>query len=245
MKKTLFAGMLMGLALTACDNSDKQVAKSNEETAVTETLEPCAIKFAGLDFTQAKNNGAKGVTVAGDTLKYVAGPQTDYFHSPSGDKTDNSPVIFTEIDNTKPFTFTAKVEPKFTETGTYSAGVVYAYENSDHCQKICFEQDEYGDHRVVTVRTIGTSDDNNHQSIPGESVYMRLSSDGTQLGTYYSEDGKTWKMARLYKNDFPEKLLIGLSSQSPKDNEHTCHFTDVSLVNEATADFRNGKLANE
>ena len=149
------------------------------------------------------------------------------------------------IDNTKPFTFTDKVQREFTETGTYSAGVLYAYENDTHSQKLCFEQDEYGVHRVVSVRTIGTSDDNNHQAIFGEWVYMRLSSDGTTLGSYFSEDGETWHMARLYKNDFPKKLLLGLSSQSPKDNTHTCFFTEVLLKKEAVANYRIGKLNGE
>lgn len=69
------------------------------------------------------------------------------------------------------------------------------------------------------------------------------SSDGTTLGSYFSEDGKIWRMARLYKNDFPEKLLIGISSQSPKDNEHTCLFTEVSLTDKPVADFRKGNIA--
>lgn len=208
-------------------------------------LTPCDVTVGSVRFDRAKNGANGVVSVENDTLKFVAGPQTDYFRSPDGTVVNNSPVIFTEIDNTKPFTFTARVNPQFTPEGTYSAGVIYAYENDTHSQKVCFEQDEYGDHRVVTVRTIGASDDNNHQSIQGSSVYMRLSSDGTTLGTYYSEDGEEWHMARLYKNDFPEKLLLGLSSQSPKDNEHICYFTEISLADKATSDFRNGKLTEE
>lgn len=228
----------MGIALTACtDTNNKQ-----QEARQTETLAPCDITFDGVHFTSQKNNAESGISITDDTLKFTAGAQTDYFRSPDGSVVNSSPVIFTEIDNTKPFTFTAKIEPQFTKTGTYSAGVLYAYESDTHCQKMCFEQDEYGDHRVVTVRTIETSDDNNHQSISGSSVYMRLSSDGKQLGSYYSEDGNTWRMARLYKNDFPKRLLIGLSSQSPKDDAHTCYFTEVSIVSKVVADFRNGKL---
>ena len=49
-------------------------------------------------------------------------------------------------------------------------------------------------------------------------------------------------MARLYKNDFPEKLLLGLSSQSPKDDAHTCFFTEVVLTDKAVSDFRKGNL---
>lgn len=229
----------MSILMTGC-------AESKPDAAVEkETLSSCNVKLSNIQFTQAKNGAENNVTVFNDTLKFVAGPQTDYFRSPDGTVINNSPVIFTEIDNTKPFTFTAKVEPQFTLTGTYSAGVLYVYENDTHNQKLCFEQDENGAHRVVTVRTIGTSDDNNHQSIEGPSVYMRISSDSKQIGSYYSEDGKTWRMARLYKNDFPEKLLLGVSSQSPKDNEHTCYFSEVSIIETAVPDFRSGKLDNE
>ncbi|MEO4794504.1 DUF1349 domain-containing protein [Bacteroides uniformis] len=239
MNKHSYFGLLMSILMTGC-------AESKPDAAVEkETLSSCNVKLSNIQFTQAKNGAENNVTVFNDTLKFVAGPQTDYFRSPDGTAINNSPVIFTEIDNTKPFTFTAKVEPQFTLTGTYSAGVLYVYENDTHNQKLCFEQDENGAHRVVSVRTIGTSDDNNHQSIEGLSVYMRISSDGKQIGSYYSEDGKTWRMARLYKNDFPEKLLLGLSSQSPKDNEHTCYFSEVSIIETAVPNFRSGKLDNE
>ncbi len=239
MNRHLYFGLLMSILMTGC-------AESKPDAAVEkETLSSCNVKLSNIQFTQAKNGAENNVTVFNDTLKFVADPQTDYFRSPDGTVINNSPVIFTEIDNTKPFTFTAKVEPQFTLTGTYSAGVLYVYENDTHNQKLCFEQDENGAHRVVSVRTIGTSDDNNHQSIEGPSVYMRISSDGKQIGSYYSEDGKTWRMARLYKNDFPEKLLLGLSSQSPKDNEHTCYFSKVSIIETAVPNFRSGKLDNE
>lgn len=250
MRKQYILGALVGILMTGCgnsngDNATENNAPSDEVATETVQLSPVDITFGNVKFDKAKNEDAGNISVNGDTLKFVAGPKTDYFRSPDGSVVNSSPVIFTEIDNTKPFTFTAKATPEFTETGTYSAGVLYAYENDFHCQKLCFEQSEDGLHRVVTVRTNGTSDDNNHQIIPGKYVYMRLSSDGTTLGSYYSEDGKEWHMARLYKNDFPEKLLLGISSQSPKDDEHTCYFTEMSLIDKATTDFRNGKLAEE
>lgn len=250
MKRHYIFAMLVSIIMTGCAGTgtkDNTTDNMTDQETATETIEltPCDITVGGVRFTKAKNMSAGKIETSADSMMFVAGGRTDYFRSPDGMVVGNAPVIFTEIDNTKPFTFTAKVKPLFTETGTYSAGVLYAYENDTHSQKMCFEQDEYGDHRVVTVRTIGTSDDNNHQSIPGESVYMRLSSDGTTLGSYYSADGKEWHMARLYKNDFPEKLLLGISAQSPKDNEHTCYFSEVSLVNEPTTDFRKGNLANE
>ena len=224
MKKLVFIVIITSLAMTGCTQkeSEKKTGSSDKKvTTESVKLATCNINVGGIRFTKSKNGGENGITLLGDTLKFVAGPQTDYFRSPDGSVVNNSAV------------------------GTYSAGVLYAYENDTHCQKLCFEQDEYGDHRVVSVRTIGTSDDNNHQVIIGPHVYMRLSSDGTTLGSYFSEDGKIWHMARLYRNDFPEKLLLGLSSQSPKDNEHTCYFTEVSLKQEVVPDFRIGKLNEE
>ena len=254
MKRHYAFGLLVtGIMMTGCANEGSDTAPSNGAATETETqaemetaaLTPCDITIGGVKFDKAKNIGGGKVVVKNDTMTFMAGPQTDYFRSPDGSVVNSSPVIFTEVDNTKPFTFTAKVEPRFTENGTYSAGVLYAYENDLHSQKLCFEQSEDGLHRVVTVRTIGTSDDNNHQVIPGKHVYMRLSSDGQTLGSYYSEDGQTWHMARLYRNDFPAKLLLGISSQSPKDDSHTCVFTEVSLLGEPTSDFRCGKLPEE
>ena len=248
MKKLVFIAIIASLAMTGCTQKASEKKEGSSDKKVTTEnvkLATCNIKVGGIRFTKSKNGGEDGIALLGDTLKFVAGPQTDYFCSPDGSVVNSSAAIFTEVDNTKPFTFTAKVQPEFTETGTYSAGVLYAYENDTHCQKLCFEQDEYGVHRVVSVRTIGTSDDNNHQAIIGPWVYMRLSSDGTTLGSYFSENGEIWHMARLYKNDFPGKLLLGLSSQSPKDDAHTCYFTEISLKQEAVANFRIGKLNGE
>ena len=250
MKKQIILGTLMSMMMTGCTGSNagnESPTNVSETESKAETIElaTCDFDFNGIKFTKQKHDAINGIAVEGDAIKFAAGPQTDFFRSPDGSVIDSAPVVFTVVDNTKPFTFTAKVKPQFTETGTYTAGVLYVYESPTHNQKLCFEQDEYGAHRVVTVRTIETSDDNNHQAILGDSVYMRISSDGTIIGSYYSEDGKEWHMARLYKNDYPDKLLLGISSQSPKDNKHICYFSEVSLVGKATSDFRNGKLTEE
>lgn len=41
------------------------------------------------------------------------------------------------------------------------------------CKSNRFEQDERGKHRVVTVRTVGTSDDNNHEVIEQDNIYYK------------------------------------------------------------------------
>ena len=68
--------------------------------------------------------------------------------------------------------------------------IFFVYVNDTLWQKLAFEQDEYGNHRIVTVRTQGTSDDNNHDKIDAKSVYMKISSDTHTIASYYSLDKK-------------------------------------------------------
>ena len=132
MKKLVFIAIIASLAMTGCTQKASEKKEGSSDKKVTTEnvkLATCNIKVGGIRFTKSKNGGENGIALLGDTLKFVAGPQTDYFCSPDGSVVNSSAAIFTEVDNTKPFTFTAKVQPEFTETGTYSAGVLYAYEN--------------------------------------------------------------------------------------------------------------------
>ena len=110
------------------------------------------------------------------------------------------------MDNAKPFTLQAKVTPEFTKERLYNAADLFVYANDTLWQKLAFEQDEFGNHRVVSVRTNGTSDDNNHDKQIVTSLYLKISSDTRTIASYYSLDKKEWHMVRLYKNDYPSKL---------------------------------------
>lgn len=136
----------------------------------------------------------------------------------------------------KPFTLTAKVTPTFTKEGLYNAGALYIYANDFLYQKHCFEQDERGNHRIVTVRTIGTSDDNNHDI----TVYMKISSDMHTVASYYSTDKKEWHMVRLYKNNYPDEIWLGISTQCPIDKGTSCTFKDITLETQGVKDMRMG-----
>ena len=144
MKKLVFTAIIASIAMTGCTQkvSEYDISCFDEKvTAETVELATCDINVGGIRFTKSKNGAQNGNTLLSDTIKFKAGVQTDYIHSPDGSVVNSSAVIFTEVDTTKPFTFTAKVQPGFTETGTYSAGVLYAYDIDSHCQKLCFEHD--------------------------------------------------------------------------------------------------------
>lgn len=187
-------------------------------------------------FTKSINNPK--VTIEGDTLTISSGAKSDFFNDPKGDKFATAPLLIKEMDNTKPFTFTAKVKPSF--ANTYDAGTIYLFVNNDLWQKFAFEMDERGLTRLVTVRTIGTSDDNNHDAITNPDVYMKVSSDTKTVGFYYSIDGEQWQLVRLYRNDYPSKIYLALSSQSPLGEGIDTKFTDIKLSESAISDFRLG-----
>lgn len=174
-----------------------------------------------------------------DTLTIYSGGRTDFFNAPDGTAcTANAPLLLKELDNTRPFTFSVKVKPVFHET--YDAGTVYLFHSGQLWQKFAFEMDERKRTRVVTVRTVGTSDDNNHDSIVQDEVYLKISSDTKQVGFYYSVDGKEWQMVRLYRNEYPEKIYVGISSQSPAGNGSEARFSDISFQEGCVQNFRLG-----
>jgi uncharacterized protein len=220
--------LFLGLMLI----SASQIAAANAE-------KECSIKLANIHFTKCLNNAEKNTLVTGTSLKLKSDAKTDYFNEPDGKASYNSaPVLLAKVDNTKPFTLTVKLSPEFIET--YDAGALYIFSSNKLWQKFAFERDERGTTRIVSVRTIETSDDNNHQPIGDKSVYLKISSDTQTVAFYFSTDKIKWNLARLYKNSYPETIGVGISSQSPLGEGNTTQFDDISLVSESVKDFRMG-----
>jgi regulation of enolase protein 1 (concanavalin A-like superfamily) len=242
----LLTGMVI---ISGCDQqkaSDNKTATSESSTqkdsaAVKGTL--CDKMISGVHFTRSINNADSLTKVdPNGKVTFSVGAKRDYFCDPNDNKLSNNtaPILLSNVDNTKAFTFISKVAPGFTNTGLYNAGVLYIYVNDNFWQKLCFEQDERGHHRIVSVRTIGTSDDNNHDVVTDSSVYMKISSDTRTIASYYSTDKKNWHLVRLYKNNYPEKIWVGFSAQCPIDTGTVSHFEDISLDQQSVKDFRLG-----
>jgi hypothetical protein len=204
-----------------------------------ENAEECSVKISGIEFTKSLNQAKSMVTVEGDKLIFKSGAKSDYFNEPDGQQSyHNAPVLLTKVDNTKPFTFLAKVTPSFTDT--YDAGAMYIYLNDTQWFKFAFERDERKRTRIVTVRTISTSDDNNHDAVDSASVYMKISSDTRTIGFYYSTDQENWQLVRLFRNEYPAETWIGLSTQSPIGNGTIGTFEECSFTQSSVKDFRMG-----
>ena len=238
--------VLCGLLMQACQS--KPGATDEAQVAVQDTsvlsgrMADCRVEIEGLTFTQALGRADTCVTVRPDgVLEFECGEKRDIFCDPNGKLSNNSlPILLTAVDNSRPFTLTAKVTPTFTSGGTYNAGDLFVFADDELWQKLAFEQDERGNHRIVSVRTRGTSDDNNHEVVKQPWVYLKISSDTRTIASYYSLDGKEWWMARLYQNDYPATVWLGLATQCPVEQGTTCLFEEVSLQPVSVADFRLG-----
>jgi regulation of enolase protein 1 (concanavalin A-like superfamily) len=233
--------------LAACSNPQQYGTPANADAphhradAAKVNGTACNMTFAGIKFTKSVNGADTLIKINDNRLAFKVGEKKDYFSDPDGKLSNNTaPILLTQINNKRPFTLISKVTPTFTKSGLYNAGVLYIYVNDALYQKFCFEQDERGKHRVVTVRTIGTSDDNNHDVVERPFVYMKLSSDTKTVGSYYSLDNKKWHLVRLYKNTYPDKIWVGLSAQCPVDKGTVSYFDEVSLAQNSVSDFRMG-----
>lgn len=206
----------------------------------TQIKEQTMIKVQNCDagiFTHSVNS--PNCDPQNDTITICSGAQSDFFNAPDGSvRLASAPLLLKKIDNTKPFTFTAIVKPGF--VNTYDAGAVYLFCDEELWLKFAFEMDERGYTRLVTVRTKGTSDDNNHDAITQEEVYMKISSDSKTVGFYYSLEGQQWQLVRLYRNDYPDSIYIALSSQSLVGDGIKTQFTKIELTENSIDNFRLG-----
>jgi len=200
----------------------------------------CSVYLNDVGFTKSINNCLSSTFIeARGRLSIKSGPKTDFFNEPDGKaKYSNAPLLLSRINNSRPFTFSVKITPQFVTT--YDAGALYIFTDNDHWQKFAFEMDEQGMKRIVTVRTILTSDDNNHDVVDAGSVWLKISSDTKSIGFYFSADSINWQLARVYKNSYPAGIWIGISSQSPLGEGTATVFEDCLLTNESVKDFRKG-----
>jgi regulation of enolase protein 1 (concanavalin A-like superfamily) len=207
--------------------------------AQASTGQSADVRVGGITFTKSINDAAKNTAATGKRLTLTAGAKQDNFRDPNGTISKNAPILLTRIDNSKPFTFSALVTPALSEV--YDAGTLYVWSRDDLWLKMAMELDERLKARIVTVRTSGTSDDNNHDIVQSKSVYMKISSNTKTIGFYYSLDNKEWQLVRLYKNEYPSQLWLGVSAQSPTGKGTTVTFENMSMVDSSITDFRMGK----
>jgi len=118
--------------------------------------------------------------------------------------------------------------------------MAFIYVDEKHWLKFAFEADEQMSTRIVTVRTNESSDDNNHEIVKEKTVYLKISSDTKSVGFYYSTDATVWRLVRVFKNEYPRIIYIGIGTQSPAGNGNKTIFEGIELSGSPVKDFRSG-----
>ena len=230
--QVILAGSII-LASCQSNNSAKQdESQQTMNETVMNKVTDCKISAGNITFTNAINGAENCVKLLDDgALEFHCAEGLDFFSDPNGKLSNTTlPILLVPVENTKPFTLIAKVTPEFTAEGLYNAADLFVYSCDSLWQKLAF-----------TVRTQGTSDDNNHDKLNVSSVYLKISSDTKTIASYYSIDKKRWNMVRLYKNCYPKNIYLGISSQCPQKGSCTSRFEEISLSHDNVSDFRLGE----
>jgi uncharacterized protein len=214
---------------------------SNSDNANNIAKDSSKIIPLGFDmqFDTSMNNADKQMMKDKDSITLTSTKETDFFIEPGGayEKSD-APLLLKKVDNTKPFTLTAELKPE--HIVKYDAGMLFIFVDEKHWVKFAFEADERMNTRVVTVRTNETSDDNNHEVVKDSIIFLKISSDAKSVGFYHSTDNKIWNLVRVFKNEFPKNILVGIGTQSPAGNGNKTIFYGVQFSESAVKDFRSG-----
>ncbi len=234
MKKYLFFLLILVLG---CKNVPEKKAVS-DESEQKELIEVLSEKYP---FGFCINGPAgKVVKMTTDKIELTSEKETDFFIEPGAPpyQKANAPLLLNSVDNTKPFTFSFKVTP--VHNVKYDAGMAFIYIDKKNWLKFAFEADERMNKRIVTVKTKDFSDDNNHDVVKSKSVFMKISSDAKVIGFYYSIDGKEWQLVRVFKNEYPSVIKVGIGTQSPAGNGNSSVFEKIDFSEQSVTDFRMG-----
>lgn len=171
-----------------------------------------------------------------------APPHTDLYVDPAGEDLagTGSTVAPPTLLGTAPegdFLLSARVTVDF--GSTYDAGVLLLYSDDRAWAKLCFERSPAGPAMVVSVVTLGVSDDANAFEVSGGSVWLRVARIDRVHAFHASIDGQTWRLVRVFRLG-DRRPDIGFGAQSPTGEGCTVTFDEIRYVPGRLADLRDG-----
>lgn len=202
---------------------------------------PASAEKIAWEFTESMNGAREHMKIDSvGRIELSSGAETDFFIEPGSPPYEkaNAPLLLKVVDNTRPFTFSFKTTP--VHKVKYDAGMAFIWVDAKNWLKFAFEADERMNTRLVTVKTHQFSDDNNHDAVKSPFVYLKISSDTKVIGFYYSLDGKDWQLVRVFKNDYPPQIRLGVGPQSPAGQGNTAIFEGFEFAGQSVKDFRMG-----
>jgi uncharacterized protein len=161
---------------------------------------------------------------SGDSLTIEAGSGTDVYRDSYGSYLpNNAPRLLFRADSN--FILTVEVQHAFSDD--WNAGGIMMEADSTHWIKFCFERDNTGAHRIVSVVTKEYSDDCNAVALPTDQVFLKMARAGNVIILYYSQDGSSWYMARRLRYVFTSPLMVGFLVQAPGARGNTVNFSHI------------------
>jgi regulation of enolase protein 1 (concanavalin A-like superfamily) len=169
---------------------------------------------------------------------------TDLYVNPGGSGSADAESLLNAatllgLPPTGDFQLSARVSVDF--VAQFDAGVLLIWLDDTHWAKLCFEFSPAGEPMVVSVVTLGLSDDANSFVVPERSVWLRVSRLDRVYAYHASSDGKDWSLVRVFSlGDAVADHRVGLEVQSPTGEGCTVRFEAIRFVGERLADLRDG-----
>jgi regulation of enolase protein 1 (concanavalin A-like superfamily) len=169
-------------------------------------------------------------------VELVAGPRTDLFCPPGGDRaTLNAPALLADL-REGDFTFSAHVEAEL--RSTFDAGALLLWRDDSTWAKLALELSPEGRPTVVTVVTRGRSDDCNSIALERPSAQLRAARIGDAFAFHLHMEGR-WQLIRHFSLG-TEDVRPGFLAQSPTGDGCAARFTQMRVEPSRLDDLRDG-----
>ena len=164
---------------------------------------------------------------------------TDFFINPEDlNNSASAALLFKEV--TGDFVAITCVSPDL--SSVWNAGGLLVLIDDENWIKFVFEYSDATGPSIVTVTTRGVSDDANGIRLTEHSkIWLKLVRKGNIYAMHWSEDGITYKMARLSAMSPADSVKIGLEAQCPVGESARHTFQHFSIESKTVQDLRKGE----
>ena len=171
-----------------------------------------------------------------------ANPQTDLYCDPKNGAevpgTLNALTLL-GLPQANDFQISSKVHVSF--NSDYDAGALLIWSNPQTWAKLCFEYSPDQEFMVVSVVTLGTSDDANSFTVTAPEVWLRISRISSVYAFHASSEGKRWRLIRVFTlGTAVADHRIGFVVQAPVGTGCEVAFREISFTYSSLSDLRDG-----
>ena len=178
------------------------------------------------------------------SLSVTALPHSDLYCNPKGESSPDVPSVLNALTllgspRASDFQFSAKVSVDF--KSTYDAGVLLIWRDERTWAKLCFEYSPDREAMVVSVVTLGASDDANSFTVPHNAAWLRISRMERVYAFHASHDANNWKLVRVFTlGSEVAEHKVGFEAQAPIGSGCQITFEDIKFTETSLAELRDG-----